>query len=202
MTAMQKYLEESGRTAPTEVSVRDDVFRNHAHFMYDLMMLVEAGGTADIIKRSLFYKEPVADSKVRSLQTMGKNRKLYDKINVELLLSDKPDTKSEGPVLSDDKIHLIHACFGLISEAGEVLEEVIKSTLENRDMDTTNLKEEGGDFLWYLAYYLRTLKTTFEIEAQRNTDKLTARFPDKFTSEAALNRDLDNERQVLEKESA
>ena len=33
---------------------------------------------------------------------------------------------------------------------------------------------------------------------QRNVDKLKARYPEGFTSENALNRDLDTERQVLE----
>lgn len=39
---------------------------------------------------------------------------------------------------------------------------------------------------------------TFEEALDRNIAKLKARFPDKFTEEAALNRDLKKERQILE----
>lgn len=38
----------------------------------------------------------------------------------------------------------------------------------------------------------------FEQLLERNIEKLKIRFPDKFTKEQALNRDLDSERQVLE----
>lgn len=38
----------------------------------------------------------------------------------------------------------------------------------------------------------------FEDSLQRNIEKLLARFPDKFTQENALNRDLDKERKILE----
>lgn len=37
-----------------------------------------------------------------------------------------------------------------------------------------------------------------EIDLQKNIDKLKARFPNKFTQEKALNRDLETERKILE----
>lgn len=202
MNTMKEYLNDSARTVQTDVEIRRDVYKTDLSFMYDLIMLMEAGCNADLCKRSIFYKEPVDKTQNRGYGYMLNNKKLYDEINVTSVLEDKEEDKSKNTVLSQEKIHLIHACLGLISEAGEVIEEVIKSTLEKRDMDLTNLKEEGGDFMWYLALYLRTLNTDFETVAEGNIAKLAARYPDKFTSEAALNRDLTNERKVLEKHSA
>lgn len=202
MTRMNEYLTESARTAPTEVSVRNDVFKNHLGFMYDLNMFVESGCNADLLKRSIFYKEEIAKTQARGYAHTLNNKKNYDEIQVQLLAEEKEEDVTKHKTLTDEKIHLIHACLGLISEAGEIIEEVIKSTLEGRDIDYTNLKEEGGDTLWYIAMYLRTLGTTFEEQADSNIAKLFARYPDKFTSEAALNRDLNNEREVLEKQTA
>lgn len=38
----------------------------------------------------------------------------------------------------------------------------------------------------------------FEVDLQKNIDKLKERYPDKFTNENALNRNLDAERKILE----
>jgi hypothetical protein len=42
------------------------------------------------------------------------------------------------------------------------------------------------------------LNIDLEEMLQRNIDKLKARYPEKFTQENALNRNLDVERQILE----
>lgn len=50
-------------------------------------------------------------------------------------------------------------------------------------------------FLCRLCYYFGF---TPEVVAETNINKLKARYPEKFTSEKALNRDLDTERKILE----
>lgn len=198
---MKKYLEESGRTAATLDEVRTDVYKTHAHFLYDLNMFIEAGCNADLLKRSLFYKEDIEKTKARGLGFQIKNRKLYDDINViQLTEEDKP--VEEQLRLSDQKIDIIHACLGMISEAGEILEEVLKATVEKRELDIVNLKEEAGDQLWYNALFLRSIGSDFETEAKNNIAKLSKRYPDKFSSENALERNLEEERELLEKQSA
>ena len=202
MTTMKEYLVESERTVKKEVAIRRDVYKTDVDMLYDMNMFVEQSCNADLCKRSMFYGEETAKTQARGYGHMLNNKKVYDELNVRKLTEQKEEDESKHLKISQDKIHLVHACLGLISEAGEVLEEVIKSTLENRQLDLTNLHEEGGDFLWYIALYLRTLGTDFETVAAGNTAKLLARYPEKFTSEAALNRDLENEREVLEKQTA
>lgn len=94
---------------------------------------------------------------------------------------------------------ILHAAIGLCTESGELIDALKKSTFYGRELDVVNVKEEAGDILWYLAILFDELGTDFETEMQRVISKLEARFPDKFTEDAAYNRDLETERSILEK---
>ena len=94
--------------------------------------------------------------------------------------------------------NIVHAIYGLCTEAGEISEALIKAA-ETGSFDEVNLKEEAGDLLWYLAMLFRELDTDFDTVATTNINKLKARFPEKFTQDKAYNRDLGTEREILEK---
>jgi NTP pyrophosphatase (non-canonical NTP hydrolase) len=66
-----------------------------------------------------------------------------------------------------------------------------------KELDTINVGEEIADIMWYISNLCRLLNIDLEEMQQRNIDKLKARFPEKFTQENALNRNLDIERQIL-----
>lgn len=91
-----------------------------------------------------------------------------------------------------------HALLGLISEIGEFADTIKKEHAYGKPIDRVNLVEELGDLMWYVALMCRALGTDLETVAQVNISKLRARYPHKFTTEQALNRDLDKERAVLE----
>lgn len=93
---------------------------------------------------------------------------------------------------------LIHYVLGLGTEAGEIQDIVKKAIAYNKPMDTTHMKEELGDLLWYVARIMDWYGFTFESVMETNIAKLRARYGDKFTEYAALNRDLAKEREVLE----
>ena len=93
---------------------------------------------------------------------------------------------------------LLHAAMGLVTESAELMDALKKRHAYGRPLDYTNLREEGGDLLWYIALLCRALDCTMEQVATMNIQKLAKRYPDKFTEHAALNRDLDAERKVLE----
>ena len=97
------------------------------------------------------------------------------------------------------KERLIHAAFGMQTETAEFTDALKKSLFYGKVLDVTNLKEELGDLLWYVAIAMDELDTDFETEMQRVINKLKVRYPEKFTREAAEERDLDAERQELEK---
>lgn len=93
---------------------------------------------------------------------------------------------------------LDHACLGLATEIGEFIDPIKKARYYGKLLDVVNLKEELGDALWYIAVAMDELGTDFETETARVINKLHVRYPEKFTGEAATNRDLDAERKVLE----
>lgn len=95
-------------------------------------------------------------------------------------------------------LRLLHAAMGMQTEVAEFTDALKKSLFYGKPLDVVNLKEEIGDALWYIEVALDVLESTTEEEQVRVINKLKARYPEKFTTEAALNRDLVKERQILE----
>jgi NTP pyrophosphatase (non-canonical NTP hydrolase) len=95
---------------------------------------------------------------------------------------------------------LIHASFGMQTECAEFTDQLKKHVFYGKPLDVVNLKEELGDLLWYMAIAMDCLDTTFSIEQKRVIEKLKTRYPDKFSTEKAENRNTKKEREVLENE--
>jgi NTP pyrophosphatase (non-canonical NTP hydrolase) len=91
-----------------------------------------------------------------------------------------------------------HAVIGLVTEAGELTDAVKRSKIFGRELDKVNVIEEAGDIMWYLALLSDELGVPFEDIWEKNVNKLRKRYPEKFTTDKALNRDLDGERKILE----
>jgi NTP pyrophosphatase (non-canonical NTP hydrolase) len=121
-------------------------------------------------------------------------------------LSDSARTVSDnyheiaGRMSGNKEIDLLHAALGLQTESAEFSDMLKKAIFYGKSIDQVNLKEEIGDLLWYAALALRALNTDFETVMERNIEKLKARYPQKFTEENAIVRDLDKEREILENE--
>lgn len=97
-----------------------------------------------------------------------------------------------------NKDRLIHACMGMQTETAEFTDALKKAIFYGKTLDVVNLKEEIGDLLWYVSIAMDELGTTYEAEMQRVTNKLKLRYPEKFTEEDAINRNLKAERELLE----
>lgn len=93
-----------------------------------------------------------------------------------------------GVVILPEMYDLLHATLGISGEAGELLDAVKKSFIYNKPLDVVNAKEELGDLLWYIALACRTLNVSFEELMQMNIDKLTKRYPEKYTDNDAIAR--------------
>ena len=102
-------------------------------------------------------------------------------------------------LVNKDMVGLLHAGMGLATESSEFIDALKKHLFYGKELDTVNLREEIGDCLWYLALALRTLDSDFDTEMKINIEKLQARFPTKFTEEGAEVRDLNKEREILER---
>jgi NTP pyrophosphatase (non-canonical NTP hydrolase) len=95
---------------------------------------------------------------------------------------------------------LIHAALGACTETGELQDMIKKHIIYGKPFDAVNILEECGDVLWYLALALDATGHTMDECMERNIAKLRKRFPERFTSEHALARNLIAERQALEGE--
>lgn len=169
-----KYLEQSARTA-ADTELNFTVFPTAQSVLHQMVEGVTAGMASDCIKRSLFYRDPKIAARIETNTAVLKS--LYEEIisnpNVEI---------------PKEKVDLLHAALGMMSEAGEVVEEVVASIIQARPVDVQNLKEEAGDSCWYIALLLRAIQSGFDEVMQENIDKLAKRYPEKFTTEDAIAR--------------
>lgn len=85
-------------------------------------------------------------------------------------------TRTINSALSPEH-RLLDASAGLAEEAGEVLSHVRKHVLQGRPLDRQAVVLELGDALWCLAIAADTLGVTLHDVAQRNIEKLDARYP-------------------------
>lgn len=108
-------------------------------------------------------------------------------------------TQAFRPLNDNRLIRLLHCALGLSTEAGEFNDVIKKHIFYGKELDIVNLKEEAGDLLWYLCLLCDETNVDFEDLMTTTINKLKARYPNKFTQESALNRDLVKERDVLDK---
>lgn len=88
---------------------------------------------------------------------------------------------------------------GISSECGEVADALKKHIFYGKELDVVNVAEEIGDICWYLALACNELGMAFEQDIlEVNIAKLKARYGDKFSEHAAMHRDLNKERAILE----
>lgn len=107
-------------------------------------------------------------------------------------------SKIQSRMSEERNSKLLHYALGIGTEAGEIQDAVKKLVIYGKELDETNVLEEVGDSIWYMARLLALLGSSFEEVMATNNAKLKARYGDKFTEYAALNRDLDKEREILE----
>jgi len=93
---------------------------------------------------------------------------------------------------------LLHATIGISTEAGELLDAVKKHLFYGKKLDIVNIHEELSDICWYMSLLMEWSGTTWEEVFELNIEKLRLRYPEKFTTDKALSRNLEAERNLLE----
>ena len=93
--------------------------------------------------------------------------------------------------------NLVHASLGVASEAGEVADAVKKVVAYGRILDIDHVAEELGDIAWFMTLLMKTTGLTWSEVFTRNIAKLEARYPDGFTLEKSINRNIDAEKAAM-----
>lgn len=103
-----------------------------------------------------------------------------------------------APNINNLSPRMAHAILGVSSEGGELVDAMKKSYIYGKPFDVVNAFEELGDITWYISIALHEMGRTWEDLFEMNIAKLKARYPEKYTDDKALNRDLKTERTILE----
>lgn len=188
----KEYIKQSERTSGQKEALTVPNAYGFIHtdaFAWELVNLMIQGIAADGLKRVIWYGE--TEDKVNKRFVDAKAR--ADVLQDAFQFSMNPDR-----AMTQQEFGLIHCALGLMSEASEIIESVLNTYKDGKEVDYKNLKEEMGDVSWYLAEGIRQSKVSFEEVFESNINKLSARFPDKFTQECALERDLEAEEKALE----
>lgn len=130
----------------------------------------------------------------RLMESLSKfaNDPTLDKLKKELIYQDH-EAVPDMVYLNNIEIETIHGVLGMVTEVQEIVQWLLKG-----GKDSINLMEELSDEFWYIALLVRLHNIDVEEGYERNINKLKARYGEKFSNYAALNRDLDTERQILE----
>ena len=81
-------------------------------------------------------------------------------------------------------------CMGLAGEIGEVIDIMKKHIYQGKELDITDVIEEVGDVLWYIANFCNVNNITMDECMESNIKKLRERVHNGFTIKDA------NERKV------
>lgn len=174
-----------------------------------IKLAIKTSQVADALKKGFFYNKKYSVPQLALLfneihQISGDIAAQFD-----ALYGGSAET-SGNPFAGDDAIpfntRILHAILGYFTESGEMLEFLDKALDDPAIIpDYINLREEIGDVDWYKAVLFDAIQQAvpninFNEEQIREMiiQKLKARYGDKFTEEAAENRDLSTERGILE----
>jgi len=101
-------------------------------------------------------------------------------------------------VINTDRLikygQLLNAAIGMVGEACEFLEVVKKIVYHGHNLDNVTkdkLVKEIGDTKWYCAKAARLLGVPLSYVAAINIEKLKNRYPDGFSEDKSINRDMD-----------
>lgn len=138
------------------------------------------GFAYEIYKRlcgELFYESP---------PTIGDSKRMIT--HPELVAKLAKPGKQIVQDLSADDAHLLHMAVGICGEAGELLDAIKKKVIYRKELDVENVIEELGDLEFYMEGMRQKLGISRELCVQRNTEKLTKRYGEVYSNEAAVKR--------------
>lgn len=80
-----------------------------------------------------------------------------------------------------------HALHGMTGEIGE-LHSIYQKYYQGHEMDYDHAMSELGDLLWFIAEYCTAMGWELDVVAQKNINKLKARYPEGFNINKSLHR--------------
>lgn len=160
-----------------------------------LKLFVMTTELLDALKKKAFYNNP---KKYNEIYTS----KLSEMVSLIYSIGYNFERVKEGVYHEEYpenvNTRIAHGVIGIGSEAGELVECLLTSIETGEPIDMVNLVEELFDGDWYKAITTDECEVCWENEWERIINKLRARYGEKFSEDAANNRNLEKERKILE----
>lgn len=185
---LKKFQQDAIRTE----SKIDNVIVNEQLLINALVLFSSAGQILDQIKKHVFYKKEYDPEQLNSTWLLA-NSALDDLKGIPLSGQLNESTIDINP-------RVFHAIIGIATEATELV-EALQSQLMGNELDIVNVLEENGDIAWYQAIMMDELDGDWVKTLNAVIAKLKLRYPEKFTNDKAINRDLIKEREGLERDT-
>jgi hypothetical protein len=181
---LKQFTKDAIRTESTI----DQVVTNEILLTSTIQSLISMGNVLDQVKKHVFYGEPYDHSALsHHLNVSWEASKTLSTLTV-----DEVNNNEQGFNINP---RIFHGIVGMSTEATELLEAL---DLYDNKSDEVNLSEEIGDSIWYGSIILDEIGVGWKKVMTTVIAKLKARYPNKFTVEDSINRDLDAERTILE----
>ena len=140
------------------------------------------------------------DNKLRMSTSLYREEAKKDNDNLEYTIEQYQQEASRTFLSKEDgTIDILHCIVGMQTELGELADAYKKHIFYGKELDITNVSEEIFDMLWYTVNLARIERIDLIKGMQNNIAKLKVRFPEKFTEKNAIERNLEAEREQLEK---
>jgi NTP pyrophosphatase (non-canonical NTP hydrolase) len=181
---INQFQKEAVRTDIEDYSpIQKRLLENKDTLQKAIMGFMVSSSTLDMMKKKVMYN---ADH----LKLLKLDAELFQQLRD--FPTDFIDEIAKCPLRSQ----LLHYTIGVITEANEMVVALAKAS--KGELDIVNMAEEIGDVNWYNSLICERLGVNMGEVLARNNAKLKARYPEKFTSDNATNRDLEKERKILE----
>lgn len=150
-----------------------------------MQIFVASGNLLDQVKKNVYYDKPINNEEraewVKNIIAAMDTKELF-----------KEDPTADKAIL-DVNTRLFHAIIGCATESTELMENLSSG----KKLDIINMLEESFDISWYQSLIYDEMQVDWGNSLQVGLDKLKHRYPNKFTTEDAVTRDLDGERDIL-----
>lgn len=186
----KKYSQLTGNTDHEKYNeVADRIVKHQDDVVNLLIEILALGIKTDMLKKVIAY-----GLEVGSADYNAKFQK-----HIDALVNIKMGKISKDVISSEKFARLFHYYVGISAESSETIEALLNWATGIKELDHVNCSEEHGDLLWFMDRANSVIDGNIPDQMNTNIKKLAARYPNKFTKEAALNRDLSKERKLLEK---